>query len=232
MSELFAESLGAPPRTEVFGLFSLSNAMFTCFGITIFLSLLAFLLTRRLKVETPGRVQVVVEAVVGFINSFCQEHLGRHGKTYAPWLGTVALFILCCNLVGLFGLAPPTKALSVPLALTILSILLIYGSQFICNGFSRGLKKFAEPYPLLLPLNVLEVAIRPISLCMRLFGNILAAHLLMEMIRFLCPVVLPAIFSIYFDLFDGLLQAAVFTFLTLLFLSEAIHNPDEPEAQH
>ena len=80
--------------------------------------------------------------------------------------------------------------------------------------------------PLLIPINLMEVAIRPLALCMRLFGNILGAFIIMEMLKLLVPVVLPAVFSLYFDLFDGLIQTVVFVFLPTLFTGEGIKEED------
>ena len=71
--------------------------------------------------------------------------------------------------------------------------------------------------PLLTPINIMEIAIRPLALCMRLFGNVLGAYIIMEIIKYLVPVVVPAAFCLYFDLFDGLIQTVVFVFLTALF---------------
>ena len=72
------------------------------------------------------------------------------------------------------------------------------------------------------PMNILEIAIRPTSLCMRLFGNVLGAFVIMELIKLVVPVFVPAIFSLYFDLFDGLIQTYVFVFLTSLFMKETM----------
>ena len=72
-------------------------------------------------------------------------------------------------------------------------------------------------------MNLLEVIIRLLSLCMRLFGNVLGAFVIMELIKQLLPVALPVPFSLYFDIFDGLLQAYVFTFLTSMFIQEKIN---------
>ena len=72
------------------------------------------------------------------------------------------------------------------------------------------------------PINILEVFIRPLSLCMRLFGNVLGAFVVMELLKLILPVLLPIPFSFYFDIFDGLIQAYVFVFLTSLFLKEAL----------
>ena len=72
------------------------------------------------------------------------------------------------------------------------------------------------------PMNVLELLIRPLSLCMRLFGNILGATVIMELIKAVAPVIVPAMFSLYFDIFDGAIQAYVFVFLTSLYIKEAV----------
>lgn len=190
--------------------------------VMVILVVLSLLLTRKLSVRNPGKAQIVLESAVQFLNGFVKENIGAHWRPFAPWLGTVALYIGLCNLIGIFGLTPPTKDVSVTAALAILSMLLIYGAQFRYNGLLGGMKKFAEPMPLLVPINLMEIAIRPLALCMRLFGNILGAFIIMEMVKLLVPVVLPAVFSLYFDLFDGVIQTVVFVFLTTLFTGEGI----------
>ena len=82
------------------------------------------------------------------------------------------------------------------------------------------MKSFAEPIPIIAPINVLELFIRPLSLCMRLLGNVLGAVVVMALINYLLPLVVPLPFSGYFDIFDGFLQAYVFVFLTALFMNE------------
>ena len=79
-----------------------------------------------------------------------------------------------------------------------------------------------EPTPLLLPINLMEVIIRPLSLCMRLFGNVLGAFIIMELIKLAIPAILPMALSMYFDVFDGIIQTIVFVFLTALFTAETI----------
>ena len=187
----------------------------------------SLLLTRRLRVRDPGKLQSGLELAVEFLNRFAISSVGRHGVSFAPWLGSAALYILTCNIIGIFGLVPPTKDINVTAALAVMSALLIYGAQFRYHGLLGGLKKFAEPMPLLLPINLMEVVIRPLALCMRLFGNILGAFIIMELIKMLVPVVVPVPFSIYFDLFDGAIQATVFIFLTALFTGEGIKAEDE-----
>ena len=110
--------------------------------------------------------------------------------------------------------------------MSILSILLIEISGIRARGVKGWAKSFAEPLPIIAPLNVLEIIIRPLSLCMRLFGNVLGAFVVMKLLEQALPAVVPGIFSLYFDIFDGLIQAYVFVFLTSLFIKEAI-NADE-----
>jgi F-type H+-transporting ATPase subunit a len=79
------------------------------------------------------------------------------------------------------------------------------------------------------PFNILDLVTRPLSLCMRLFGNVLGAFVIMKLLELAmpAPVIVPAVFSIYFDLFDGILQAYVFVFLTSLYIKEEIEEEEE-----
>ena len=94
--------------------------------------------------------------------------------------------------------------------------------MFRFHGLRGGLKKFSEPVAVVTPLNIMEIGIRPLSLCMRLFGNIFAGFVIMELVKMAIPVVVPIPLSLYFDVFDGTIQAIVFVFLTTLFLSESL----------
>jgi F-type H+-transporting ATPase subunit a len=182
------------------------------------------LTTRKLKPDHPGRIQSLLELSVDFLNRFTRENIGRHWRSFAPWLGTIAVYIACANLSGILGLTPPTKDISVTAALAVTSVFLIYGSSIRFLGLRGGLHKFAEPLPLLIPLNVMEIAIRPLSLCMRLFGNVLGSFIIMELIKAVIPVAVPVAFSLYFDIFDGIIQTIVFVFLTALFTGEALET--------
>ena len=118
------------------------------------------------------------------------------------------------------GLKSPTKDLNVTAALAIMSMCLIEFSGIRKNGFKHWATHFAKPVPFVAPIMVLEIVIRPLSLCMRLFGNVLGAFVIMELLKAVAPVLIPIPFSFYFDIFDGFLQAYVFVFLTALFMNE------------
>ena len=232
MLEAFKESLVSELGNKtaftipVLGGIPVADSVVVSWIIMALLTVLSLVLTRKLSVRSPGRVQAALEWAVQFLNGFVKTNIGSRCRPFAPWLGTVALYIGLSNLIGIFGLTPPTKDISVTAALALMSLFLIYGAQFRYNGLLGGLKKFAEPMPLLVPINLMEVAIRPMALCMRLFGNILGAFIIMELVKFLVPAVVPAVLSIYFDLFDGLIQMAVFVFLTALFTGEGIKDPE------
>lgn len=190
-------------------------------GIMAIVILLCIIFVRNLKVVPEGP-QVYVEALVGFIYGFIGDLLGEKGKRYIPFLGTVLIYLGCANISGFFRVAPPTKDLNVTAGLAIISLFLIVFSGIREKGLKGYLFSYAEPMPMMIPVNLLELITRPLSLCMRLFGNILGGFVLMELITFATPAIVPLPFSCYFDFFDGLLQAYVFVLLTSLFINESI----------
>lgn len=202
-----------------FGGIPVPNSIVVTWGIMAFLMILTLIFVRNLKM-VPDKPQIVVETIVGFLNNFFLDILGEHGKRYVPYLGTVALYLACSNIIGLFGFTPPTKDLNVTAGLAIMSIILIEYSGIHAKGVKGWLKSFAEPMPIMAPINFLEIFIRPLSLCMRLFGNILGGFVVMELLKIIVPAIIPIPFSLYFDIFDGLIQAYVFVFLTSLFMQE------------
>ena len=190
-------------------------------GIMAIVVLLCIIFVRNLKVVPEGP-QVYVEALIGFIYGFIGDLLGEKGKRYIPFLGTVLIYLGCANISGFFRVAPPTKDLNVTAGLAIISLFLIVFSGIREKGLKGYLFSYAEPMPMMIPVNLLELITRPLSLCMRLFGNILGGFVLMELITFAAPAIVPLPFSCYFDFFDGLLQAYVFVLLTSLFINESI----------
>lgn len=182
----------------------------------------SILFVRGLRVEAAGDGQLAAELVIGGVYDFFHDLLGEAGKQYIPYLMTVGLYIAVSNMIGLFGMKSPTKDVGVTGALALMSIILIEYAGIRKKGPKQFIESFAEPIPIMLPMNILELFIRPLSLCMRLFGNILGAFVIMELIKIVAPLLVPVPFSLYFDLFDGLIQAYVFVFLTALFIRETI----------
>jgi F-type H+-transporting ATPase subunit a len=203
----------------IFGGIPVANSVVVTWGIILLLVVLSMLLVRNLQMVPTGP-QIYLEAAVGWLNNFFEDILGEEGKRYIPYLGTVTIYIAVADLTGVLGITPPTKDLNVTAGLAIMSIILIEYSGYHAKGAKGYLKSFAEPMPLLAPINILELFIRPLSLCMRLFGNVLGSFVVMELLKLVLPVIIPIPFSLYFDVFDGIIQTYVFVFLTSLFMKE------------
>ena len=219
MSEALQEELEVVTSFSIAGI-PIHESIVVTWGIMIVLAVLAIWLGSGLKVENPGKKQIALEYGFGFLMGILENAAGEKGRKYTPYLFSVLMYLGVSNVLGLAGIKPPTKDLCVTAGLAICSILLIEFVRYYERGVGHGIKSFLEPSPIMLPFNILEIAIRPLSLCMRLFGNIMGAFVIMEMLNYICRLVLPIPFSCYFDIFDGLLQAYIFVFLTSLFIKE------------
>ncbi|MCX8129561.1 MAG: F0F1 ATP synthase subunit A [Clostridia bacterium] len=231
---------------NVFGIkIPISDSIITMWIIMAVLVILAYVFTRKLKTIPEGK-QNAIESLVEFVNNFLKDNMGHFWRPFAPYLGTILLFLVVSNIVSIFSvlptgeelyhltgikffehlphyvIAPPTKDLNVTAAMGMMSILLVFFSAIRYKGFLGWIKSLAKPSPIMIPFNVLDYGTRTLSLSLRLFGNILAAYIVMELLYgFVSPVV-PALFSLYFDLFDGALQAYIFVFLTSIYITEAV----------
>jgi F-type H+-transporting ATPase subunit a len=195
------------------------------------LILASVLLTRKMR-EVPKKPQLLLEAYVGFINDFLHENAGHHGKDFTAFIGTIFTFLIVANLapmitpMGGFGFEPPfvikplTRDINVTAAFAVTVILTVIVSSIRYKGPKGFLKSFFTPLPF--PFSLMEYAIKPMSLCLRLFGNILGAYIIMQLVEAVVPVLAPPILGLYFDLFDGLIQAVVFAFLSTIYIAEAI----------
>jgi F-type H+-transporting ATPase subunit a len=197
----------------------------------------SILLTRRMR-EIPKKPQLLLESFIGFINDFVTDNAGHNGKDFAAFLGTIFIFLIAANLapmltpVGItiagrsfeppFVIKPLTRDINVTAAFaaTVIVTVLLAGLRY--KGPIGWFKSLFQPSPVMFPFNLMEYAIKPVSLCLRLFGNILGAYIIMILIEAVAPVVIPPIAGLYFDLFDGLVQAVVFAFLSTIYIAEAI----------
>ena len=206
----------------IFGGIPVPDSCVVTWIIIAVLVLLSIILTRKLK-KVPTGSQCILEAFMDFLDNFFTGILGLKGKKYVPILETFIIYIGFANIIGVFGFVPPTKDINVTAALAGMAIILVQASFIIEKGPIKWLKSFLNP------INLLDLVTRPLSLCMRLFGNVLGAFVVMELIKHLIPGGIPVIASGYFDLFDGLLQAYVFAFLTSLYMAEALEEEEKHE---
>lgn len=194
----------------------------------------AFVSTRKMR-DVPKGLQNSAEIVVDAVNNFAENLIGKEGKKYAPYLGTVGAFLAISNTIGgLFMseitngiICPPTRTLAVPVALALMTITIAIGSGIKKKGLWGFIKRLFKPMPVMFPFNLLDFIIKPLSLGLRLFGNIFGAYVAMELLFKAIPWGLPAIASLYFDIFDGGLQTFVFVLLTGLYIGEEIEEEEE-----
>ena len=226
LSEFLMEELEAATAftIPIFGGIDVAESTVISWVIMAIIMILTLVLTRNIKVENPGKLQVGVEYVVESLQNIVRGIVGHEGERYVPYLATVLVFLGISNVFAVTGMKPPTKDLNVSAAVALMSIVLVQIASIRQNRVKGWLKGFTKPIAVVTPINIMELAIRPLSLCMRLFGNVLGAFVVMKLLEHLVPVILPAVFSLYFDFFDGLIQAYVFVFLTGLFIKEAIED--------
>ena len=206
----------------LFGGIDVNQSVVVTWFIMAFLLIFSLIMTSGMKTRNPGKRQVIIETIVTFLQGLTGDMLGDEAKEYVPYISTILIYLGISNIIGIFNIAPPTKDLRVTVALALMSIVLIEMAALKKKGAKKFFKSFAEPMAVVAPMNVLEIGIKPLSLCMRLFGNVFAAFVIMELVKMVVPVILPAALCLYFDLFDGLIQAYVFVFLTSLYIREAV----------
>lgn len=221
LGELNCETIFTIP---IFGGIAITESVVVTWILIAAVLVISLLLTRNLKVDHPGKGQLALEGAVKWLWNFFYDTMNGQGQEYYYYLMAVMVYIGMANLIGIIGFKPPTKDINVTAALAIMSIVLVQISGWRKGGAKGYFKSYARPLPLMVPLNILELAIKPTSLCMRLFGNVLGSFVIMELLKQVLPVVVPVIFSLYFDVFDGLIQAYVFVFLTALYMCENMES--------
>lgn len=228
---------------EVFGFnigsvhIGIDEATVVSWIIIALVGVVCFLLTRNLKVEGKlSKRQLLLESAYLKSVDFFKGLMGEKVHNFIPWLMSTAIFIGVSNIIGLLGFKPPTKSMQVTAVLAISSIVIVEYSSFKDKGVKGRIRAFTQPVSIVTPINILEVFTKPLSLCMRLFGNVLAAFTIMKVVEIalymiMPPVIIPTILSLYFDIFDGLLQAYIFVFLTALYLDEAVEPMEPPKTK-
>jgi len=215
------------PLFSIMGL-EVNSITTTTWGIMALLVLVCTLVTRDLKIIPQKRSQITVELAVDTLMTFLGSIMGSKEKAmkYFPLLGSLFFIILISNYSGLLpgfghtpGLQAPTSALSFTAALAIV----VFFSTHIQGVRAKGLryfKHFVDPHPLMLPLNLMEELVKPLSLSLRLYGNIYGEETLVASIFAMAPLFIPLPFM-FLGIFFGFIQALVFTLLTATYLASA-----------
>jgi len=190
-------------------------------GLIIFGFIVRFYFFPRFQ-DVPRGFQNILEMLVEWVYSFSRDAVHEYSGELAPYIGTLVLYLGFANTVELWGLRPPTTYIVITFAMSIITFFLINLYGIRKKGLLGRLKDYGKPVPFIAPIKALSDLAVPVSLASRMFGNILGGLVVMELVRQVAPVVAPAFLSIYFTLFDGLIQTYIFVTLSLTFIGEAI----------
>lgn len=200
----------------------------TTVGLTIItITLLIFALFAKRTMENaadvPGTFQNILEYALEMLEGMTKGILGTNARRFMNYIGTIFLFILFCNLSGLFGLRAPTGDFGVTFLLGMFTFFIV-NYQGIKNRKFRHFTSLFEPIPILFPINLIGEFANPISISLRLFANLLSGIIIMGLWYGMMPIFvkigIPAALHVYCDLFSGCIQTYVFCMLTMVYVND------------
>lgn len=222
----------------------LSETTLTGMVLAVFLAIVGIWLGSGLE-KVPKGKQVIAELLVGFVYKFAEDNVGaRFSKLFAPYIGSLLVWLVFANATGLIGLRPVTADINVTAALALISFLVIEIGALVLIGPKERIMKLGDPFYFMVPMNLISEIVLPITLALRCFGNIFGGMivielwmLLMEFLSFkICPVpflrcltVMPL--NCFFDIFEPLIQAYIFTMLTAIHIGEGVEHQSEETRQ-
>ena len=233
---------------SLFGIpFSITETVISCFVVTLILISASLILGRNLK-KRPGGKQVLTEKAVTMLYDLVRDTMGEHNLRFAPYIGTLFCSSLLGTLISMTGFFRSTTAdLSTTLTWALVTSVLVWYHNIKNNGFIGWLKGYTEPIVVMTPMNIVSDIAQPVSMAFRHFGNVAGGGVLTSMVYgalgALSAVVfswipnaiireipflqfgIPAVLSLYFDLFSGFIQALVFCMLTMVYVGEACPPP-------
>lgn len=221
----------------------ISESQVNSWLVMISISGLCLYLTHGIRAGVQTKRQYVAEWIVEKCSNMVNTNMGEYFSGFAPFITAMLGLSAFSSLLSLTGLFAPTSDLNVVAGWAILVFILITHFKMKC-GFGMYLKSFAEPVKFLAPLNVISEIATPISMAFRHYGNILSGSVISVLIAAglgglsekllvgfgetfpLLRVGIPAVLSIYFDVFSGLLQAYIFSMLTMLYVSDGFPSDE------
>lgn len=217
------------------GFIEIPAVIITSWLLMSILAILCLILTSNLQIEAKTKRQMLAETVVMSLLNFFSSIFGeeKRARRYFPLLASFFIFIVMCNLSGLIplvgilpGLQSPTTSVSVTLGLALVSFvsMIYYGIK--AKGFRGYFKELIEPSVLMLPLNILDEVVKPLSLTLRLYGSVFADEMILATVSNMFPYLAPLPFY-FISLFFGILQAGVFTILSAIYISTATFQGED-----
>lgn len=198
------------------------ESIFIQWCIIAVITLLCVFFTRNLKI-IPDKKQNVVEMIMDLINNLVKDNMGEEYMGFVPYIGTLAIFLTFLNFTGLIGFEPATVDYSVSLALALITFVVVQWYAIKKIGIGHYFKGYAEPYAFILPISLIERVMLPVSLSFRLFGNMTAGVIIIDLLytslgslNGFAQLLVPIPLHFYFDLFDGFIQMVIFVMLTMI----------------
>ena len=205
--------------------------------VVLVISLICFFLGRKLSVKNPSKRQLAAEKLVLMLEGMVEGTMGKHNMFFVPYMGALFAYSALSSLCGLFALRPPTGDINTTIAFALVAFFLIQFFNIKNRGIGGWLKGFAEPVALLTPLNLVGEIANPISMAFRHFGNIASGIVISTLLygalaalsesllgANAVPVFqigIPAVLSLYFDIFTSFLQAYIVVMLTMVYVGGA-----------
>jgi F-type H+-transporting ATPase subunit a len=183
------------------------------------------ILKSRLSAERPGKLQLLFETIYEFVAGQAHDAV-EHGSKYVPFFGTIFIFILFMNLIGVIpGFESPTQTPAVPLALAVSVFFYYHAAGFREQGVGRYLMHFAGPMPflapLMIPIEFISHLARPLSLTIRLYANMFAGEKVTMTFLSLTYLLIPSVFM-GLHVFVAFLQAFIFMLLAMIYVGGAV----------
>lgn len=211
---------------------SLSPSTQSIIWVTLFLLIVIILLRIMLRdysADKPAKgITLICESFVKMMNGFTKEMLGKRWRALAPYFISLAIYIFVANISGLFGFTPPTVSLSVTFALGMVTFFLIQIFGIKANGVKGYVKDLCSPV-VMTPMNIISEISVPISLGVRLFGNILSGSiisiLLYSFLGWFAVLITPPVHAL-FDVLFGFIQTFIFLMLTAVNIGNKFSEND------
>ena len=201
----------------------------TWIAVVIMLIIVAVLLGKPSKDHKLTKGQTILvsltELVISTAMSFGMNR--KQAEEVAPMVMTFGLVLVACNSISYFHLPPPAKNIAVPIGCAITAIIYVIVMTFKFVGPKGFWTTLTTPIIVMLPFKLLDYVVKPLSLSLRLFGNVFAAFVFMEFLSISLPVIVPGIVGLWFDIIDGLIQAVVFAYLTMSYIGENLETYNE-----
>ncbi len=186
------------------------------------------LLASRSITLVPKGAQNVFELIIGGLEEFMVEITGEEGRAFFPFIATFFLYIMFCNLIGLFpGFLSPTSNINTTLSLALCTFLYTHYLGIKYHG-AKYIKHFLGPIPalapLFLPIEIIGHFARVLSLTLRLFGNIMGEDLVLAILLFLAGNFLAPLPMMFLAVFTSVVQAFVFTLLSMMYFAGSMEH--------